>query len=617
MSTRRNGGIIGPQNRTTSVSAPGVWHLDDNQESVYARNWPGFSPNIPNSPALGTVTVSGTTATIPFTLGYNGGSPITSITAIIYPGGTKTILTGSPPTSPITVTGLSGGSYYFAVYATNAVGDSAYSISNTVSITTASYLVVAGGGGGGYNDAGGGGGGGVLTGTVAISSGITYSITVGAGGSGSSATGNSSSAGLAGSNSSISGSGLTTITAVGGGAGAGFYAGAPTVGGSGGGSNYFFPSANGTSGQGYAGGTGGNVTTGYYIGGGGGGAGAAGGNASTTAGTGGNGLASSITGSSVTYAGGGGGGGDVRTLTGSVYFDGSSYLSAPDSSALVFGSSNFTVECWFYLNTLKNFNGIFCKRASSGQFAGPVVNVDSSGTVQLVIANTSSSWGFNQGMSSGITTGTWYHFAVVRNGTTLTTYLNGVGTSASMNFTIYDSGSNFYVGCADGTSGTQATNGYISNFRYTKSVIYSSNFTPPTTILPVVANTSLLTCYGTGFFDASPNNAQMTYSGGGYNTTTSPFTTQTANIAGVSGGTGGGGNGGGSNGNATTGTVNTGGGGGGGAFSNKTAAAGGSGVVILSIPTTSYSANVTGSPTVTTSGSNTIIKYTGNGTYTA
>ena len=43
---------------------------------------------------------------------------------------------------------------------------------------------------------------------------------------------------------------------------------------------------------------------------------------------------------------------------------------------------------------------------------------------------------------------------------------------------------------------------------------------------------------------------------------------------------------------------------------------GGSGVVILSIPTSSYSGTTTGSPTVTTSGSNTILKYTSSGTYT-
>jgi hypothetical protein len=39
--------------------------------------------------------------------------------------------------------------------------------------------------------------------------------------------------------------------------------------------------------------------------------------------------------------------------------------------------------------------------------------------------------------------------------------------------------------------------------------------------------------------------------------------------------------------------------------------------VIISVPTVFYSGTTTGSPTVTTSGSNTILKYTGSGTYTA
>jgi hypothetical protein len=47
------------------------------------------------------------------------------------------------------------------------------------------------------------------------------------------------------------------------------------------------------------------------------------------------------------------------------------------------------------------------------------------------------------------------------------------------------------------------------------------------------------------------------------------------------------------------------------------AGSGGSGVVIISVLTTQYSGITTGSPTVTTSGSNTIIKFTGSGSYTA
>jgi hypothetical protein len=82
------------------------------------------------------------------------------------------------------------------------------------------------------------------------------------------------------------------------------------------------------------------------------------------------------------------------------------------------------------------------------------------------------------------------------------------------------------------------------------------------------------------------------------------------------GGSGGGGNG--VNGSTgQTGTANTGSGGGGGSESPPSSGgAGGKGVVILSVPTAKYSSTTTGSPTVTTSGSNTILQFNGSGSYT-
>lgn len=80
-------------------------------------------------------------------------------------------------------------------------------------------------------------------------------------------------------------------------------------------------------------------------------------------------------------------------------------------------------------------------------------------------------------------------------------------------------------------------------------------------------------------------------------------------------GSGGGGAGAKINGTAGSGTANSGSGGGGMGY-NGTRGAGGSGVVILSVPTANLG-TYTGSPTVTTSGSNTILTYNASGTYVA
>jgi hypothetical protein len=66
-----------------------------------------------------------------------------------------------------------------------------------------------------------------------------------------------------------------------------------------------------------------------------------------------------------------------------------------------------------------------------------------------------------------------------------------------------------------------------------------------------------------------------------------------------------------------SGSANTGNGGSGAGASGGTSGAGGSGVVILRLPTAQYSGTTTGSPTVTTDGSDTVIKFTSSGSYTA
>ena len=67
--------------------------------------------------------------------------------------------------------------------------------------------------------------------------------------------------------------------------------------------------------------------------------------------------------------------------------------------------------------------------------------------------------------------------------------------------------------------------------------------------------------------------------------------------------------------NGSAGTANTGGGGGGGRQANP-GYNGGSGVVILKVLTADYSGTSSGSPTITTSGDYTILKFTGSGSYT-
>jgi hypothetical protein len=107
---------------------------------------------------------------------------------------------------------------------------------------------------------------------------------------------------------------------------------------------------------------------------------------------------------------------------------------------------------------------------------------------------------------------------------------------------------------------------------------------------------------------SSLSGSSVTYAGGGGGG---------HNATGGAAGAGGGGAGAAGANAGGNGTANTGGGGGGDGNAGVNGGTGGSGIVIISVPTVFYSGTTTGSPTVTTSGSNTILKYTGSGTYTA
>lgn len=78
---------------------------------------------VPGAPAIGTATAGIGQASVTFTAPVsNGGNPITSYTATSAPGG----FTATKATSPITVTGLTGGSSYsFTVTATTVIGTGA------------------------------------------------------------------------------------------------------------------------------------------------------------------------------------------------------------------------------------------------------------------------------------------------------------------------------------------------------------------------------------------------------------------------------------------------------------------------------------------------------------
>ena len=171
----------------------------------------------------------------------------------------------------------------------------------------------------------------------------------------------------------------------------------------------------------------------------------------------------------------------------SVYFDGSGdYLIVPTSSAMQFGTGDFTIECWVYLTAKPTTQpAIFCNynsfaAGSISLFAGH----SSSSTTQYQVAINGVFPAIQS--TSTIVYNVWTHLAVVRSGSTITLYINGVADgTANSAASLNGVGSNWSIGTMLDFIADGYINGYVDDFRITKGVArYTSNFSVPTGPFP-------------------------------------------------------------------------------------------------------------------------------------
>ena len=108
----------------------------------------------------------------------------------------------------------------------------------------------------------------------------------------------------------------------------------------------------------------------------------------------------------------------------------------------------------------------------------------------------------------------WNHVALVRSGSTVSVYLNGVASATTgTNSATLGYNSIAYIGGL-GTQSAGSMNGYISDFRVVNgTAVYTSNFTPPTERLTAVTNTSVFACHLPYIADGSTNDKALAANG--------------------------------------------------------------------------------------------------------
>jgi hypothetical protein len=160
----------------------------------------------------------------------------------------------------------------------------------------------------------------------------------------------------------------------------------------------------------------------------------------------------------------------------SMYFDGTGdWLDFPVRGT-DFGSSNFTIELWFYKLSTGGQRLVSARANNDGLTLG----VNSSNFLTTFYGDTTA-----VGSIVGTTTiaiNTWYHVALVRSGGTATLYLNGVVEGTPTSWSAKSFTSTAYRVGSSLDSRNEYFNGYISDLRITRYARYTGKFTPPTSL---------------------------------------------------------------------------------------------------------------------------------------
>ena len=168
----------------------------------------------------------------------------------------------------------------------------------------------------------------------------------------------------------------------------------------------------------------------------------------------------------------------VNYSSSSVYFDGGGDYIKLDGSFSDFFDNPFTIE--FFVNL------------TSASSSSVISLGDGSGVDGLYLLHggygcyvgTNGSWNLISGSVTGMTTGTWHHFAFTWDGSVYRIFVDGSLELTSTNSTKIGPGGGYTLAIGATYTGVQPTNGYVEDVRFTKGLArYTSAFTPPSAAL--------------------------------------------------------------------------------------------------------------------------------------
>jgi len=190
--------------------------------------------------------------------------------------------------------------------------------------------------------------------------------------------------------------------------------------------------------------------------------------------------------------------GNAQVDTAQSYFGGASALfdGTTDSldvaydASLALGSGSWTIENWIRLSALTKIATIYDFRPNNSVGNYPFLRVNTNGSVVF-----NANGDVITSASGVISTGTWYHVAVCKSGSSTKMFVNGtqVGSTYTDNITyLAPSPRALRIGDNVFSAFAEEMNGHMDEFRISNSARYTTTFTPSTTAFVNDSNTLLL-----------------------------------------------------------------------------------------------------------------------------
>jgi hypothetical protein len=205
---------------------------------------------------------------------------------------------------------------------------------------------------------------------------------------------------------------------------------------------------------------------------------------------------------------------------GSYDFDGSNdKITVTGGSGRFAGQSDFTLECWYYLDAITTDCGLLSTTNSFGSNTRSIIigpNASGNSKITFIVNPTGSGGWTTVENSLTAITGKWTHVALTYTASTTTcqAFVDGVKLGSASVTPYNNQDANLHIG-VNGGDGSGYFNGKVQDVRWTNAVKYTQNFIPASTDPDILPDTPSGVAYSSNVALVPSTDGAVAFDGSG------------------------------------------------------------------------------------------------------